>query len=279
MKDFIRSFLKIKFVETVWCRIVQNKTYGLWYTKLTPNHYTYSNPTFRKVNRKGINYLLNISNIVDWNLYFGFKEISKERLFELHKSPRTIIDAGANIGEITLNFANRFPNAMVYGFEPFPETFEVLKKNVALNNFQNVSVQNVGLGASESEVFFEEREKGNPGMNRVTNIPGKSTVKVPITTLHKFALNNQLTQISIIKIDVEGYEFQVLQGAQRILKEQKPALFIELDDNNLKDQGSSAAELILFLSNLDYSIRNAETSKEIQTDSDLSNCHLDIICN
>lgn len=278
MKDHFRSILKIPLLEKAWVYVVKNKTYGTPITKLTPNHYSYKDPTIRKVTRKGINYELNLANIVEWHLYFGFKEIAKEKLFQLHSQPLSIIDVGANIGEVSLSFARKYPNASVYGFEPHPTTFEKLKSNQSLNAFKNLQLLNLGLGAQKGEVFFEERMSGNPGMNRVTSDPEKSARQIQITTLDSFIEKNQVTTISIIKIDVEGYEHEVLKGAVQLLTNYRPALFIELDDSNLKEQGSSAPDLIQFIESLGYLIEHAETGEIISKNSNLKNSHFDIIC-
>lgn len=277
-KDRLRSILKIPLLEKIWYQLVKDKTYGTWITRLTPNHYSYKDPSYKQVKRNGIQYKLNLANIVDWNIYFGFKEISKEKLFHLHPDPVTVIDVGANIGEVSFGFAKRFPHAVIFGFEPHPLTFQNLKLNEALNSFGNIHFLNLGLGSEKGEVHFEEREIGNPGMNRVTSDPEKSAHRISITTLDSFAKENQLSSVSIIKIDVEGYEHEVLKGADNLLTTYKPMLFIELDDSNLMEQGSNAASFIEFLESYRYEIEHAETGELITKETVLKNSHFDIIC-
>jgi FkbM family methyltransferase len=277
-KDRFRSILKLPLLEKVWISLVKNKTYGTAITKFTPNHYSYKDPTLRKVSRNGVNYELNLTNIVEWHLYFGFKEIAKEKLLQLNSNPVTVIDVGANIGEVSFSFANNYPNATVYGFEPHPTTFQKLKRNHALNSFKNLHLQNLGLGAQTGEVHFEEREIGNPGMNRVTSNPERSAHRITITTLDSFVTEKQVSSVSIIKIDVEGYEHEVLKGASAILTNHKPILFIELDDSNLMEQGSNASDFIEFIESFGYTIEHAESAEIITKMSNLKNSHFDIIC-
>ncbi|MNK33139.1 Methyltransferase domain protein [compost metagenome] len=278
MKDRFRSILKFPVLEKMWVRLVKNKTYGTTITKLTPNHYSYNDPSIRKVTRNGINYELNIANIVEWHLYFGFRETAKEKLFRLNSNPVSIIDVGANIGEVSLGLAYRYPNASVYGFEPHPVTFQKLKNNHSLNQMKNVQLLNLGLGSKKSEVHFEERAIGNPGMNRVTADPGKSAHQIQITTLDSFIAENQVPEVSVIKIDVEGYEHEVLKGAVDLLTHTKPVLFIELDDSNLMEQGSNATDFIQFIYSFGYVIEHAETGEIITKNSPLKSSHFDIIC-
>ncbi len=278
IKDQIRFIFKIPWLEKLLVRYCTDKTYGKGLTKLTPNHYSYKNPAIRKVKRNEVNFELNIANIVDWNIYFGFYEASRENLFQLHPNPDTILDIGANIGEISLRFAKTYPQASIHSFEPFPPTFNSLKRNASLNSFSNIELHPLGLGSKPGEVFFEERAIGNPGMNRVTSNPEKSTQKIRISTLDSFAEENQLASVSIIKIDVEGYEHEVLKGAVNLLTRNKPLLFIELDDSNLMEQGSSAADFIQFIEAFGYAIEHAETGETITKNNHLKNSHFDIIC-
>lgn len=276
-KDSIRSLFKLPLFEHWLSSYTQNKEYGRGLTKLTPNHYSYTSPAIRKVQRNGVRFELDIANIVDWNIYFGFHETSRELLFRLLDDAEVIFDVGANIGEISLRFAHTYPKATIHGFEPFPDTFRTLKQNVSLNAFPNIELHPLGLGAQAGEVFFEERTAGNPGMNRVTANPERSTRKVAITTLDAFVGENDISTVSLIKIDVEGYEFEVLKGADQLIRRHHPVFFIELDDDNLKDQGSSAFELVQFLRSHGYRIRHAETNAPVTETSDFNHCHFDII--
>ncbi|WP_300662176.1 FkbM family methyltransferase [Fluviicola sp.] len=276
-KDTFRALFKVPLVEKLLASYTNNKAYGSGLTKLTPNHYSYKSPALRRVKRNEVNFELDIANIVDWNIYFGFYEASRENLFHLHPNPNVILDIGANIGEISLRFAQRYPQASIHGFEPFPDTFETLKRNVSLNSFPNIELHPLGLGSEQGKVFFEERSAGNPGMNRVTSDPEKSSREVAITTLDSFIQNLGDQHISLIKIDVEGYELEVLKGARNLIQEHHPVFFIELDDDNLKDQNSSALELIQFLQAFGYKIRHAETHAQLTENSDFHDCHFDIV--
>ncbi len=151
-------------------------------------------------------------------------------------------------------------------------------KNLALNAMSNVKVFNVGAGNKEEQVAMEVRTPSNRGANRITKRSGQDVRMVPIVKLDDYPPIHQMNKIHLMKIDVEGYDLQVLRGAERLLRTHKPTLFIELDENNLRDQGESATELIEFLSSLGYqNIVNAESGTRISPADNFTNCHYDII--
>ena len=97
--DFFRIFFKALFQEKVLARLTYNKTDKSFWIKLVPNNYQYPLNSIRYVNRKGINYKLDLHDYVDWWLFWGLKEESREKLYGLLKVGDTAIDIGTNIGE------------------------------------------------------------------------------------------------------------------------------------------------------------------------------------
>lgn len=278
LKDSFRALFKFSPLEKLVVSYTRNKPYGKGLTKFAPNHYSYTSPAIRKVIRNGVRFQLDISNMVDWNIYFGFYEEAREKLFSLHPNPDLILDIGANIGEIALRFARTFPDSTVHAFEPFPETFRALERNKARNVFPNIHLHLLGLGSKPGKVFFEERTIGNPGMNRVTSSQEKSAIEIEVVTLDSLFKDLSEQTISLIKIDVEGYELEVLKGAAGILQKYHPILFIELDDDNLREQGGSAIELLHFLGTFGYKVRHAESNQVLTENNSFDSCHFDIIC-
>jgi hypothetical protein len=97
----VRKIFKIPFVEAVLVRYSQNKNFDSFIAKLLPSHYLYPKGSVREVNRNGINFSLDISDLVDWHVYFGLKEMAHERLYSLCNRNDIVIDIGTNIGGIT----------------------------------------------------------------------------------------------------------------------------------------------------------------------------------
>lgn len=131
-----------------------------------------------------------------------------------------MIDVGANIGNHTI-FLAKYCATKVIAFEPFPETYSILEKNILQNNLKNVHTYNLGLGNSNEELLMSAVE-GNMGMNK---IDAKGNTPVKIVALDSTKLISEA--VTLIKIDCEGYEEKALIGMYDLLTKDKPALFIE----------------------------------------------------
>ena len=249
----------------------------LW-TKVRPDIDMYPRPTIRRIQRNGIRLDVDLSDYVQWLIYFSIEEKLRQTLYALAHPGDVVLDVGSNIGEILLNFARiAGPRGRAIGFEANPETCQRCQSNIALNRFDNVAVNAIGVGSEEGELYFGHRSDSNSGADSIM-AAGDGTIKVPVTTIDRFAETHSLPRVDLIKIDVEGYEMHVLRGADGTLREHRPKLFIELCDNNLREQGSSAAELVGFLEKRDYSVRNAESGALVASSDDFAGCFLDIVC-
>ena len=122
-------------------------------------------------------------------------------------------------------------------------------------------------------------DENNRGMNRIVESnESLNTSKIEVTILDNYIKLKDITRVDLIKIDTEGFEMNVIKGAKDLLKRFRPILFIELDEKNLIAQNSSPKELVKHLINLNYKIVNANNNDTISLNSDLANCHIDIIC-
>lgn len=136
-------------------------------------------------------------------------------------SPRlnvsTIFDVGANIGSMTLGYRRRFPGAKLYSFEPVNETFSQLEE--ATRNDANVYCYNMALAAQNGTSLISVGSKS--GQNSLV-VQQKGEIKsqeVKLVTLDDFINEHkEIEQIDILKIDVEGFECEVLKGAEKTLE-------------------------------------------------------------
>lgn len=276
--NFFRNVFRNSFLEKGLANLTLNKNPQHFFSRFVPNAYQYAPGSIRKVQRYGLVLLADVSDYVGHFLYFGFRDVAQDNLFELCKPGYNIVDVGTNIGWTVLNFGRLSGAGKIIGFEPDPFNYEVCKKNLSFNNLSNIELLPIGLGDREAEVRLEVRTPGNRGGNRVSPNSNNNSVPIQIKMLDSIDAVTSLSKVDLIKLDVEGYELHVLRGARGILTQHKPILFIEVDDRNLKDQGDSAAALILFLEQMGYStIKHAETNQPITRNFEFADCHFDII--
>lgn len=168
-----------------------------------------------------------ISNVIVLESQYFEQDILEELDSVLPKNP-IIIDAGCNIGNHTLYWANESYAKRIYCFEPLKDTFENLKKNIEINNLSSVCVlHNVALGedTSKAKVNFLSNE----------NIGGTDILKDHNGNIHIISLDSldiQEERIDFFKIDVEGFEVHLLKGAINTINKYKPLIFIEAFNNN-----------------------------------------------
>ena len=151
-----------------------------------------------------------------------------------------------------------------------------------MNQFDNIKLINQGLGNEKTTAFLYNVNANNGGMQRLLkenerNISYEKTA-VNIDRLDNSVIKFSIPRPSFIKIDVEGYEFNVLMGGKETILKYRPALFIELDDNNLREQGRTAKELIELIIHFQYKIINAATGSAVDENTKFTNCHFDILC-
>ncbi len=142
------------------------------------------------------------------------------------KKSAVILDIGANIGNHTIFFAKECGASKIYAFEPTQKTFQTLVKNIEINQLdRKVVAMNVALGSKDSKVKVIVNEEDAGSNYVVENVNGDTTMH----TLDGMTFNEH---IDFVKIDVEGYEFEVLKGAVKTIKRDNPDIFVEIFDEN-----------------------------------------------
>ena len=248
------------FRQPVLERWIQKRTDGaapgsLW-VKLMPPEYSYAKGSRRSIERDGLKYELDISNATDHGAYFGYADKGDDNLSTHIRPDHTIIDIGGNIGIRAMGFAKLVPQGQVISFEPDPDNFARLQKHIAINGLLNVTARPFGIGPEERTHRLYQVVKSNSGMNRIITgvdvadrFPYKEVRVVPLSV----ALEGiPMKKVDVIKIDVEGFEEAVLRGSEDIIRRDHPVMFIELDDDNLLENGGSARSLIGFVKDASY---------------------------
>jgi FkbM family methyltransferase len=143
----------------------------------------------------------------------------RQRLFY----PQVAVDVGAHVGNHAIYFS-RVLEMEVFAFEPNPVSFHHLQSNVAANGVADrCHIRRAAVGAEAGRAHVLAASDTNPGLSRIEVIADGEAELV--------TLDDELTvdhRVDVIKIDVEGAELEVLQGAGRILRTQKPLLYVEV---------------------------------------------------
>jgi len=274
----IRKVGMLPPVERALARLAQEKIVGSVFGRIAPNNYQYAKNSIRECQRDGIRYRLDISDYMQYCIYFAIKVEPRETLYGLVRNGTTVIDVGTNIGETLLNFAKINRDGRNIGFEPVPFLYEKAKTNIALNDFANIELINTGLGSSNETLSFREAGDNNSGGTFLTRENGTERDRlVHVLTLDEFVSENNIEKISLIKIDVEGFEMEVLKGASQVVERFRPTLFVEIDDEFLARQQSSAAAVFELLVSHGYKIEDARTGENIASGAAIAGKHLDII--
>lgn len=166
-----------------------------------------------------------------------------------------VIEIGANIGASIIPVAKAYPALTFHCLEPVPEFFQLLKEN--LNNYQpgNVQIYQHACAASEGQALQLHVQGGTAGaLPSYDGHAYQGSHNVVAGTLDGFAADKV---VRLIKLDVDGYEASVLQGAERTIKRDKPLLFMEFHATLLRQAGTDPQELLNKLQSFGYTAARA----------------------
>ncbi len=170
----------------------------------------------------------------------------------------TMLDVGANVGYISAIAASCVgENGQVHGFEPLPICFARLERLKALNPRIKFKFNNVALAEEDGFLPIAYNPQGDS--RNATLVPGKNyaeTIQVPVMRLDQYIGANipKPEKITLIKIDVEGYEFPVLKGLSKFFETSKhrPLIVCEIKPWELKKLGASLSEFDSFMRRYGY---------------------------
>ena len=139
-----------------------------------------------------------------------------------------IIDIGANIGNHSVYFGAICKAKKIYSFEPIKDTYGILRRNIELNGLESiVEVFNIAIGRDNTFGSVKLYDKLNTGLSQVSEEEGGD---IEIRSLDSF----DISDVDFIKIDVEGFELNAIQGAKGILISNNPIVFIEIWEENFE---------------------------------------------
>ncbi|KKN21501.1 hypothetical protein LCGC14_0924660 [marine sediment metagenome] len=187
--------------------------------------------------------------MIDRSLFFlGYYDYdTTNAINRLCKEGMIALDIGANIGVYTFRMAKLVgKTGKVIAFEPMSWAFLKLKKNFELNNFHNITLEKLALtNKQKKENTFFKSSWSTDGV--LKDIAQKKEL-IEFTTLDEYLREKGINKVDFIKIDVDGYEYRVLQGAIDALKIFKPIIILEIANYTL----TNIEAVISLLSNLGY---------------------------
>lgn len=170
-----------------------------------------------------------------------------------------VIDCGAYIGDHTVGYAKKVgtdPNGLVVAIEAGKTAFSCLLRNA--EKFEgNVLCMNLALGDIHGGIAYHEVNETNVGASLVNDTPVESH-EVRTATIDGIIASGDFPRLDFIKIDCEGFEYKILQGAKGALAQFRPMLLIEMNRGRLEDNGSSYVEIYDFLLEQNYAWRICE---------------------
>jgi len=280
--DLLRRVLVLLGIDKLLPPLVSGKSTKYFFCKLIPDNVLYKQPTNRSIVRNGVKFRVDISDHMQWLIYFGHNIENRSTLYNLAKDKLSILDVGSNVGETALNMSKlSHPKSTVYAIEANPETFKALKLNCNLNPSLNVRQFNIGLSDQITSMVINQRSERNKGADQLKAISGNITdgledvIEVkPIDYL--IEAKELPTDIDLIKIDVEGMELQVLKGAKALLERCSPVLFFEFSESNFKGYNYKGEDVLEYLKSFQYKFVSAQSGKAIQKANQIEQ-HTDLI--
>ena len=189
-----------------------------------------------------------------------FEDLKELNLIKIRSEDKStlIFDCGSNFGFYSLYLASLNENNQVIAFEASPKTYQELKKNIEENEFKNIQCHNLALTNNENQTltFFESSNDWESSLIE-SNFNNKTKTNISSAKLDSFEDRiEKKNQHIVIKLDVEGYEMQVLDGAKKIIEKYSPIIILEFSIFIDKDNKFNYDYLKSFLVQYDYLIFN-----------------------
>jgi len=180
------------------------------------------------------------------------------------KKGDVVIDVGANIGYFTLLYSRLVgEKGKVIAFEPEPKNFELLKKNIEINNYDNVIIEQKAVSDSNGTLnLFLADNMANHKIYQLSESYDKS-IPIESVILDDYLKEHNLTdKINFIKIDVEGAEYNVFNGMKSVIAQSKNLkIFTEFMYRLIKISGSEPKDIVKILQDCGFTINFVDSEK------------------
>ena len=229
---------------------------GLKYFLKAANLLGIADKVYKKRVHDNFYMLLNPMEHIQQQLFwYGYYEKELGDLLKKAIKPGDVfLDLGANIGYFSLLVAKNLPSVKVISFEPVLGLFEKMNDNISLNNIKNISTVSAAVGeiSGERELFVSAPDNlGMSSFHQPENYSGKKE-RVKVVNIDDWFKTSGLSKIDVIKLDIEGSEFDVLKGMKKVLQKQKPILIVEVNPVTLSMFNLKPSDICDYLKQLNF---------------------------
>lgn len=220
-----------------------------------------------KINFFDHQYSGNLNSHIDWYIYF-FGSYERHILFLLrdlavNAALESFIDVGANVGQHSI-FMSSFVRK-VHAFEPYEPIRKILDANIASNSITNIVTHEVGIGSEDQKLVFYAPSGENLGVGSFVSSTGRSDLnehgELPVVNGDRFFRQNGINQAELMKIDVEGFERDVIVGLEDTIKMNRPFIVMEFSRSTQESFGTD--EGLLRMLPEDYEILSIHPGKSL----------------
>lgn len=231
IKVFAKKYSRANAFEYILNWIVDNYLYRLSRKHLAAGRRQVAEFSFdlvsRRINLDGVYDIKELSTLIDWL-----------KTTDPSAFGGSVLDIGANIGNHSLYFSNFFKK--IHCFEPSNKIFSILKINSILAN--NIECYQTGISDTDGVASLLVTE-GYLGCSQVTNTSGGNTQEISIAKLDSMA--DKFEDVSLIKLDVEGHEYEAISGGEFLIRKYRPYILFEQHESDFHDgDGTKVIDLL-----------------------------------
>ena len=227
--------------------------------------------------RRGVVYELDLSQGIDFAIYLGgmFERSTAVALARLTEPSSLVLDIGANIGAHTLHLANLVgPEGRVMAFEPTDFAFRKLRRNLDLNPSLASRVEafhcflTASDGASVPRAIYSSWPlTGEAGLHAKHLGREMQTESAQARSLDSILSERADRKVQLVKLDVDGFECDVLRGATSLLRDPRPIFVMELAPYVLEERGASLDQLLSYFIPNGYVFYDERTQKRLPSEA------------
>ena len=231
----------------------------------------------RRIQRGGINYEIDLSEGIDLSLFmFGsFQDhVTKMKYYSLPLDA-VVFDVGANIGGMALRFAQCAPQGHVYAFEPTAYAYQKLLRNLSLN-------PELSARTTPIQAFLSDQIEASRSVQAYSSwkVDGSETdahpvhggvihdgESVEVLTIDEFCRTKGIERVDLIKIDTDGHELSVLQGARETLTRHLPCIIFEAGLYLIEEKGGTFDQYLDYLTAFGYKLINSSNLHQVSRET------------